>query len=58
MRKFKGSNSSKKPKVRTPKRFVKVKRHTKKDGTKVPEHKRTFPDGIESNNLSYKGNKK
>lgn len=58
MRKSKSSNSSKKHKSRTPKGLVNVRRHTKEDGTNVKPHKRTFPDGIESNNLSYKGNKK
>lgn len=34
-------------------RVVKVKPHTKKDGTKVTGHKRSKPDGIKENNHSY-----
>lgn len=33
-------------------RVVPVKKHTRKNGEVVPEHKRSKPDGIKSNNHS------
>jgi len=33
-------------------RVVTVKKHTRKNGDVVPEHKRSKPDGIKSNNHS------
>lgn len=40
-------------KCRKAPRTVKVKAHTRKDGTKVKSHKRSKPDGVKENNHSY-----
>lgn len=44
----------KKNKTRKAPRVVKVKAHERKNGEKVKPHKRSIPDGIESNNHSSK----
>lgn len=45
----------KKKSIRKAPRNVNVNSYRRKDGTLVKNHKRSSPDGIKSNNHSYKG---
>jgi len=47
-----GETMAKSKGTRKAPRVVTVKKHTRKNGDVVPEHKRSKPDGIKSNNHS------